>query len=107
MSSPTENVQATSDEVHPGRDIVLEPLPSGMWQIILGAIAAVLGPLFGFLVGSMMGVGDADATVNPMFLALFIGIVVGGVGTVVALLGALRMLRRRAALPEVDDEAEI
>ncbi|HHU09077.1 MAG TPA: hypothetical protein GXZ60_03535 [Intrasporangiaceae bacterium] len=76
--------------------MVLEPVQPGLWLIILGAIAAVLGPLFGFLGGSMIGQGDPEASVNPMFLALFTGIVIGGIGTVVAILGGLRLLRRRA-----------
>lgn len=104
MSSPTDNIQDTATDLEPGRHIVLEPLPAGMWQILLGAIAAVLGPLFGFLAGSIMGKGEPDAAVNPMFLALFIGIMIGGIGTVVALLGVLRLLRRQART-DADEEA--
>lgn len=82
--------------VEPGRDIVLQPLPPGLWSIILGAVVAALGPLGGFLMGSIIGVGDPDAQVNPMFLALLIGILIGGVGAAVAILGGLRLARAHA-----------
>lgn len=82
--------------VAPGRDIVLKPLPPGLWWVILGAVTAALGPLGGFLVGSIIGVGDPNAEVNPMFISLFVGILVGGVGILVAILGVLRLLRGRA-----------
>lgn len=84
---------AAPAEVQPGRDIVLEPLPRGTWQVILGVVVAALAPLGGFLVGSMIGVGDPDAPVNPMFLSLFIGIVIGGVGAAAALLGGIRLYK--------------
>lgn len=81
----------------PGRPITLTPVPPGLWLVIGGAIVATLGPLFGFLVGSMLG-SDLDADgLSPIYLWLFIGFVVGGVGVVMLLLGVRRMLRLRAA----------
>lgn len=77
--------------IEPGRPIVLEPLKPGMWQLLLGVCLAALGPLFGFLVGSIIGIGDPEAEVNPMFLSLFIGILVGAVGVLFAILGGVRL----------------
>lgn len=62
-------------------------------MMVLGAVIAVLAPLGGFLGGSMVGparqVGDLDA----MFVWLFVGLIVGGVGAVLVLLGMLRWNR--------------
>ncbi len=79
-----------------GRKIVLTPLPSGLWTILLGAMCALLAPLAGFLIGSMIGTGASGREFNPMLLAFFAGIVIGAIGLVVAGLGALRMLRKSA-----------
>jgi hypothetical protein len=83
--------------VAPGRQIHLEPVRPGVWLIIGGAVVAALGPLFGFLVGTMIGTSGKD-DVDAMFVALFVGILVGGLGVAAALLGVRRVLgdRRRA-----------
>ncbi|WP_121251722.1 hypothetical protein [Nocardioides ferulae] len=77
-----------------GRQITLEPMRPGLWLIIGGAVIAALGPLFGFLVGSMIGIDD-DADLDAIYLYLFLGIVVGGLGVAMLLLGVRRMLRDR------------
>lgn len=76
-----------------GRPVVLEPTPPGMWGMMLGTAVAVLAPLFGFLVGGMFGPGTTGDTVDPMFLSLFTGIVIGGVGLLVAIAGGARLWR--------------
>ncbi|WP_226437069.1 MULTISPECIES: hypothetical protein [Rhodococcus] len=86
----------TAGADRPGRRIVLEPVPPGFWAIVGGAIVAALAPLFGFLVGSMIGLGD-DGDTAPLFLALIVGILVGGAGVGAAVLGARRYLRHRRA----------
>ena len=57
------------------------------------AVVAILAPLGGFLAGSMIGpardLGDYDA----MFVAMFAGLMLGGIGAVVAGLGVLRFVR--------------
>ncbi|MGV0579231.1 hypothetical protein ABQF17_07510 [Mycolicibacterium elephantis] len=73
-----------------GRPVVLEPTPPGMWPTLLGLAVAVLAPLFGFLVGGMFGPGTIGDTVDPMFLSLFAGIVIGGIGLLVAFAGGAR-----------------
>jgi hypothetical protein len=83
--------------IAPGRQVRLEPVPPGVWLIILGVVLAALGPLFGFLVGSMVGIED-DADLDAIYLYLFGGIVVGGIGVGLALLGIRRMLRDRRSV---------
>jgi hypothetical protein len=38
-----------------GRPIQLTPVPPGVWPVILGGGVTVLGPLFGFLIGTILG----------------------------------------------------
>ena len=75
----------------PGRRVVLEPTPPGTWRALLGLGLAVLAPLFGFLFGGIFGAGEPGDKVDPMFLSLFIGIVIGGIGVLVALGGVARL----------------
>ena len=82
--------------IAPGRQIRLEPVRPGVWLIILGAVLAALGPLFGFLLGSMIGIDEGD-DLDAIYLYLFAGIVVGGIGVGLALLGTRRVLRDRRA----------
>ncbi len=93
----------TSDQTSPtrapaGRPVVLTPMPPGLWTVIAGAGLATLGPLFGFLVGSMIGVGSATdlADLDALSVSLMIGIIVGGVGVVMVLFGVQRLLRNRS-----------
>lgn len=82
--------------IAPGRQIRLEPVRPGIWLIILGAVIAALGPLFGFLVGSMIGIEEGD-DLDAIYLFLFAGLVVGAIGVGLALLGTRRVLRDRRA----------
>ena len=75
----------------PGRPVVLEPTPPGMWRALLGMAVAVLAPLLGFLVGGIFGAGTVGDSIDPMFLSLFIGIIIGGIGVLVALSGGARL----------------
>ena len=81
------------DAPEPGRAVVLEPNPPGMWRTLMGLAVAVLAPLFGFLVGGIFGAGTVGDSIDPMFLSLFIGIVIGGIGVLVALSGGARLWR--------------
>ncbi|HEY0950348.1 hypothetical protein [Nocardioides sp.] len=95
MQSPgMQSPGMQSPGIAPGRQVRLEPVRPGVWLIILGTVIAALGPLFGFLVGSMVGI-DEDADLDAIYLYLFAGIVVGGIGVGLALLGARRVLRDR------------
>lgn len=77
--------------VEPGRPIRLEPTPPGFWMTLLGVFAAVLAPLFGFLVGSTMGRPEGDPFLSPLYWGLFIGVVIGGLGVVAAVIGGRRL----------------
>lgn len=76
-----------------GRQIRLVPLAPGIWTVLLGAGAMVLGPLFGFLVGTMLGVNRTTWGMSPIFFFLFLGFMVAGLGLGVVLLGIRRILR--------------
>ncbi|KUI22760.1 hypothetical protein AU193_10710 [Mycobacterium sp. GA-1285] len=96
MSSTTPDPAAVGEsDVAPddGRPVVLEPTPPGLWRALLGTAVAVLAPLFGFLVGGIFGAGTTGDSVDPMFLSLFAGIVIGGLGVLVALSGGARLWR--------------
>lgn len=85
---------ASAPDPAAGRQVVLEPMPSGWWPVIGGTVLAALGPLFGFLVGSMIGEGDGKG-MDPIQLWLLLGFLVGAVGVAVALMGAYTVLDRR------------
>jgi hypothetical protein len=96
-TSPVDD-QATdgaTDGPGAGRPVILTPMPPGLWLIIGGAVVAALGPLFGFLIGSMMGSDTETGALDPIYLMLFLGIMVGGLGVGAMLLGARTMLRNR------------
>lgn len=78
-----------------GRQITLTPVPPGIWLIIGGSVVAGLGPLFGFLIGSMLGSTTDTGDLSPIYLFLFGGIAVGGLGVGAVLLGARRVLTER------------
>jgi hypothetical protein len=82
-----------------GRQIRLVPLAPGLWTVLLGCGAMVLGPLFGFLVGTMLGTDQKTLGMAPIFFFLFVGFMVAGLGLGTALLGIRRIVRdrRRAA----------
>lgn len=82
----------TSDEAGTGRQIHLTPVPTGLWPVILGATAMVLGPLFGFLYGTMRGVDEKVADVNVLYVSLLVGFLVAAIGLIAVLLGARRLV---------------
>lgn len=89
----TETSLPDSDDldVQPGRPIRLEPTPPGFWMTILGVFAAVLAPFFGFLIGSSMGRPEGDPMLSPLYWGLFVGVIIGGVGVLSAVLGGRRL----------------
>jgi hypothetical protein len=88
----TDPEPTTSSE---GRQVTLTPVPPGIWLIIGGSVLAALGPLFGFLIGSMLGSTTDTGDLSPIYLFLFIGIVAGGLGVGAVLLGVRRVIRDR------------
>ncbi|WP_238008565.1 hypothetical protein KZZ52_31810 [Dactylosporangium sp. AC04546] len=88
---------STDPGTEPGRPIRLTPVAPGVWLVILGGGVTVLGPLFGFLTGTILGAERKTLGMSPIFLFLFLGFLVAGAGLGVALLGVRRILRHRAA----------
>jgi len=78
-----------------GRPIHLTPVAPGVWQVILGGGVMVLGPLFGFLIGTILGTEGEALGMSPIFLFLFLGFLVAGAGLCIAILGIRRFLRSR------------
>lgn len=77
----------------------------GVASMIIGATVALLAPLTGFLGGTIVGSSSTVADLDPLFLWLFVGMVVGGIGGAVAIMGALRWVRanRRSQMTTVDE----
>jgi hypothetical protein len=78
-----------------GRQIRLTPVAPGVWLVIIGGGVMVLGPLFGFLIGTVLGAEGETLGVSPIFLFLFLGFLVAGIGLGIAILGVRRILRNR------------
>ena len=78
-----------------GRPIRLTPVGPGVWLVILGGGVTVLGPLFGFLIGTIIGTEGEILGMSPMFLFLYLGFLVAGAGLGTAMLGVRRILRSR------------
>ena len=74
------------------------PDPSkGLRSVVLGSLLAVLAPLGGFLGGSMAGTSGPLDDVDPLFIWLFVGMVVGGIGVAIAIRGGLQWVRANYA----------
>lgn len=87
MTGPSPDTPA------PGRPIRLVPVPPGFWPATLGVCVAALAPLFGFLVGVMSPAPEGDQAFSPLYVGLFSGVVLGGLGVVAAVLGGRRLWR--------------
>ena len=88
----TADLGPSSEE---GRPIRLTPVPPGVWLVIIGAGVTVLGPLFGFLIGTILGTEERTLGMSPIFLFIFLGFLVGGAGLGIAFAGARRIFRTR------------
>jgi hypothetical protein len=78
-----------------GRPIQLTPVVPGVWLVILGGGVTFLGPLFGFLIGTVIGAEEKTLGMSPIFLFLFLGFLIAGAGFFAAVLGVRRILRNR------------
>lgn len=65
----------------------------GFWLIIFGCLIMFLAPLSGFLGGTMFGSTGGEFDINALTWWLVSGLSVGGVGVLVAALGAMRWVR--------------
>lgn len=93
--------ETTHDSAPPGRPVRLVPTPPGFWRLVLGVCTATFAPLFGFLVGSVVGTPGPATEMNAHYWGLFAGFVLGGLGLAVAFLGGRRLWthHRREAAP--------
>lgn len=81
----------TAASAPPGRPVRLVPTPPGFWMALLGGGLAALAPLFGFLAGSMAGAPEGDVMLSPLYWGLFGGVLLGGVGVLMAMAGGWRL----------------
>lgn len=89
-----ESGTASHGPAQEDRPLQPEDLP-GIYLIAGGVLVAVLAPLFGFLGGSMVGTSGGGDSVDRLFLWLTGGLVLGGLGAIVAFLGGLKLVRSR------------
>lgn len=83
--------QDTEVKIQPGRPVRLVPTAPGFWMTILGVCVAALAPLFGFLIGSLVGPPEEVFLLEPIYWGLFIGTIVGGISVLVAVVGGRRL----------------
>lgn len=62
------------------------------WMLI-GAFVGIFGPIIGFLGGSIVDAEQLIGGLEPLFVWLFFGMMVGGVGVCVGIIGALRWVK--------------
>ena len=91
MSQPLSPASAAARDASPGPEKT-----RAVRMMVLGSVLAVLGPLGGFLAGSMIGLSKELGEFDAMFIAMFSGLFLGGIGAVVAGLGLLRYARHDA-----------
>lgn len=68
----------------------------GFWMTVLGSILAVLAPLAGFLGGSTTGAATAERSAT-LGVWLSVGLIVGGLGVLIAFVGGTRWWRAAQA----------
>lgn len=83
--------EITDDRAPAGRPVRLVPTPPGFWRLLLGVVVAAFAPLFGFLLGSMTGSPEPSTAMTPLYWGLLCGFLLGGVGVIVAVVGARRL----------------
>ncbi|MDJ0322303.1 hypothetical protein QMG61_00800 [Cryobacterium sp. PH31-AA6] len=62
------------------------------WMLI-GAFVGIFAPIAGFLGGSTVSADRLVAGLEPLFVWLFVGMMVGGIGVVIGVIGALRWVK--------------
>lgn len=101
-----QHVDIDDDAPMTGRPVRLVPTPPGFWMTILGTCLAAISPLFGFLIGTMMAQPEQKNVQTPIFIGLFIGVVIGAIGVLFAIIGGMRLWRQRTRESVVHEDAE-
>ncbi|WP_104166934.1 hypothetical protein [Cryobacterium sp. N22] len=101
MSDPHLNVEpsATSQSDADGETVqTTQPLSTrGIRSVVAGTLVAAFAPLAGFLGGTIVGSTGSTTELDPLFVWLFLGLIVGGAGAILAITGALRWVRANHA----------
>ncbi|TFB88281.1 hypothetical protein E3O44_06345 [Cryobacterium algoricola] len=61
--------------------------------MLIGVLVGLFGPIGGFLAGTIVSADHTVAGLEPLFVWLFVGMLVGGAGVAVGIIGALRWVR--------------
>ncbi|MDY7527409.1 MULTISPECIES: hypothetical protein [unclassified Cryobacterium] len=61
--------------------------------MLIGVLVGLFGPIGGFLGGTIVNADHTIAGLEPLFVWLFLGMTVGGIGVTVGIIGALRWVR--------------
>lgn len=97
-----------NNDTPPGRPVELVPAPSGLWWVILGGCTAVLAPMFGFLVGTILTDNRVDhGAFTPLYLGLFFGFIVGGLGVLGVIYGGWRLYRANRVRGSAEDAPQV
>ncbi|HSP74992.1 MAG TPA: hypothetical protein VLO31_02105, partial [Cryobacterium sp.] len=57
--------------------------------MLIGAFIGIFAPITGFLGGTIVGVDQTVGGLEPLFVWLFVGMIVGMLGVAIGILGAL------------------
>ena len=61
--------------------------------MLIGAFVGIFAPIAGFLGGTIVGVDQTVGGLEPLFVWLFVGMIIGMIGVAVGILGALRWVK--------------
>lgn len=61
--------------------------------MLIGAFVGIFAPIAGFLGGTIVGVDQTVAGLEPLFVWLFVGMTIGMLGVAVGILGGLRWVK--------------
>ncbi|TFD34395.1 hypothetical protein E3T34_05020 [Cryobacterium sp. TMT1-62] len=74
-------------------DIVSRDRALSIRLMLIGAFAGIIAPIAGFLGGTIVGVDQTVGGLEPLFVWLFVGMIVGMFGVAIGILGALRWVK--------------
>ncbi|TFC01006.1 hypothetical protein E3O42_11000 [Cryobacterium adonitolivorans] len=90
---PARASAPSADGAGDGSQTPRQPSTRGIRSVVFGTLVAVFAPLAGFLGGTIVGSTGSMTELDPLFVWLFLGLIVGGAGAILAIVGALRWIR--------------